>query len=168
MSIFFSNRKGKSDLPNSNLFYFIYMTILLASINIYTTCLPGIQRIPSRVSQFWEPKLQSIVSCHVVLGIDSGSPGRAKSALELRSHLFSLTNQISYFILRLNKQPLISNAFSHFIFPHQTYSLELNQTLREMQLAKLPLSMSSATSWCQQHWLLSSLNTATSCLPLLS
>lgn len=57
------------------------MTILLASINIYTTCFPGIQRSPSRVSQFWEPKLQSIVSCHVVLGIDSGSPGRAKSAL---------------------------------------------------------------------------------------
>ena len=118
------------------------MTILLASINIYTTCLPGIQRSPNRVSQFWEPKLQSIVSCHVVLGIDSGSPGRAKSALELRSHLFSLTNQISYFILRLNKQPLISNAFSHFIFPHQTYSLELNQTVGSWQ--------SFLSPWVQQ------------------
>lgn len=54
------------------------MTILLASINIYTTCLPGIQRSPNRVSQFWEPKLQSIVSCHVVLGIDSGFPWKSK------------------------------------------------------------------------------------------
>ena len=56
------------------------MTILLASINIYTTCLPGIQRSPNRVSQFWEPKLQSIVSCHVVLGIDSGCSGSLASA----------------------------------------------------------------------------------------
>ena len=144
------------------------MTILLASINIYTTCLPGIQRSPNRVSQFGNPNCRASWAATWCWELTLDPLEEEKSALELRSHLFSLTNQISYFILRLNKQPLISNAFSHFIFPHQTYSLELNQTLREMQLAKLPLSMSSATSWCQQHWLLSSLNTATSCLSLLS